>query len=704
MLAAAVVVRYEDPAFVESMRLRAFDSYQKLWPREAQKSTPVYVVAIDEKSLATVGQWPWPRPVVAEIIETLFEKYKIKALGFDMVFAEPDRTSPELISKNWSIDKNLRTQLQQLPSNEEPFLKAIHKYPVVMGHIFAAGIAETDEDFWPKSTAVMQGNVLPFLEKMPFATRNLPAVEKEAQALGHFSISPQHDSVIRRVPTFINHNNTEPFPSLALELLRMGTGEKGYTLKMASEQLGLEAVQVGNYQVPVDGNGSFWVRYREHNFDRYIPAVDVLLGDVPAEGLEGAYVLFGAKAAGLYDLRSTPLEASWPGVEVHMQSLETILEGDFLERPAVLNSGEVLLVLLLGVVMLFLVEAFGAIVSGVIVMVLMCSIFAVSIYAFRNDGYLLDVSYPSMSLLVIFSLHVLLKYMNEETSRKAIRSAFSYYLSPDMVRIVSRQPDKLKLGGDQRDMTVLFSDVREFTALSEKLKPEELTAMLNAYLTPMTEIVQDSKGTIDKYIGDAIMAFWNAPLDLENHERRACMAALEMIHRMETLNQEFRETGFPEMDIGIGINSGLMNVGNMGSQQRFDYTVMGDNVNLASRLEGLCKLYGVGIIVSQYIKDQVDDAICIPLDLVAVKGRTEPVMIYELVGIGEATERQQESIQTFEKFIRLYRAQKWDEAEKILQQSNRPQILKNLYEERINLYRDQPPAPDWGGVYVAIAK
>ena len=700
-LAGFLYFHMQDAYFIQNLRLKTFDFYQKSMPRVAE-DVPVYVIDVDEKSLAEYGQWPWPRSLIADLVDAAYEQ-GVKALGMDVVFAEPDGKSPENVVEGWQVDEAFKSRILTLPSNDMKLAAAYKKHNVVAGYSFHFDQNEpVDEEFVPLVGVSTIGPVSDFLVEAGAVVRNLKLIEGESPSMGWFGYYPDSDNIIRRAPTLVKYGENI-YPSLAMEVFRQYLGTKRVIAK--ADETGLQKMAIGKTVIPVDAHGNFWLHFRPSDKANYISAADVLKKAPESQKLDGAMALVGTSAIGLFDMRTTPLTASAPGVDIHAQLLESFVQGAALSRTSQAKAQEFVLMAVGGALMIVMIQLVGALWSFLIFAGLVGGCVVLSIYFFQQ-GYLYDVSSPLLVMVSVFMVQNFVKYLLEESSKKAIRDAFSHYLSSDMVKIVSKNPEALTLGGELKEMTVLFSDIRSFTSLSEGLTPEQLTNLLNRYLTPMTGIVQEHQGTIDKYIGDALMAFWNAPLDTENHAEKACASALDMLAKLKELNLQFKSEGLPELAIGIGVNTAEVSVGNMGSDQRFDYTVMGDGVNLASRLEGLCKLYGVEIVVSAAVKGQVPNGLFAPLDFVAVKGKKDAVEIYQLLAVDAefADEKLLKQAQLIKDAIASYRGQLWDQAEHYLDQIEGYGTFKSLYQERIDHYRQVPPPSDWSGVFIATSK
>jgi adenylate cyclase len=508
-------------------------------------------------------------------------------------------------------------------------------------------------------------------------------------------------------------------PSLSLELLRVVTGSSAILVRV--DQAGVQAVAVPGLEVPTDRNGQFWVHFNHHDPERYVSAKDVLQGNVPPDRLAGKLVLIGTSAIGLLDLKTTPLDAAIPGVEVHAQILESVLSKSSLVNPNYAIGAELALAVLFGLAIIVAAPMLPASIVIVLGGCLIAGLIGLSLYLFVEHNLLIDFTYPLISSWLIYLVLTFVNYFREQKQRRQIRSAFGYYLSPHMVEQLASSPEKLVLGGEERRMTILFSDVRGFTTISEHYKddPQGLTRLMNRFLTPLTNAIIERKGTIDKYIGDAIMAFWNAPVDDHEQEANACEAALEMLSRADTLNGELKreaETNggvYMPLRIGIGLNTGPCVVGNMGSDFRFNYSVLGDTVNLASRLEGRTKDYRIPVVIGSRTAQGAKQKFAVmEIDLIMVKGKKQPEAVFTVLGRSEidADPRCRELRDANAQMLGRFRKQQWDDAIDLIARCRKfangfdLSGLYDMYEERIELYRAQPPAPDWDGVYEAETK
>lgn len=715
-----VALRIWDPTPLEILRLKTFDLYQLIEPRQP-KAEPVVIVDVDEESLAAIGQWPWPRNVIARLLDNL-RAAGVVATAFDMVFPEPDRTSPAVYADSLEgVAPEVRQALRALPSNDEVFARAIRDSRVVLGQAGyhrprSAGDAEAESAL---PLAVIGPDPKPYLFRFPGLVRNTPAVDRAGSSRAVFSLVPERDGIVRRVPAFVVAGD-RIVPGLSVELLRIATGGSAFAIK--TDAAGIHSFVVAGVEVLTDRHGRLWVHYAETRPHLYVSAKDVLAGSVAPERLAGKLVLIGTSAAGLLDIKATPLQKDIPGVEVHAQVLEMVVGGQQLLRPNFALGAELSAFMAVSLLFIVLVPVLGALLTMLLGAALAGGLLTLSWLLYTGEGVLIDVAYPVIGSLAVFTLLVFTNYMREEHRREQIRGAFRYYLSPALVDQLANDPDRLVLGGERRDMTVLFSDVRGFTAISESMKdqPQRLSRLMNRLLTPLSAEILANQGTIDKYMGDAIMAFWNAPLPDEQHACNACRAALGMRRQLDRLNTELAheaEAGRGEaifLDVGIGMNSGSCVVGNMGSEQRFDYTVMGDIVNVASRAEGQCKTYGAQIIIGQATAQEVQEEMTfVELDIIRVKGKREPQRIFALLG-GAALAEDEEvrrTIAIISDLLTAYRGRYWELALRLIDSldGHRLPLLDletflQLYRGRIAGFREQPPPPDWDGVYTAETK
>ncbi|WP_246216105.1 CHASE2 domain-containing protein [Microvirga makkahensis] len=638
LLLSLLALRVLDPGFVEALRLKSIDIYQLMHPR-AERQDLVAIVDIDEQSLRALGQWPWPRTIMAEMVAKIVEGGGT-VIGFDVLFPEPDRSSPEVAAETFQgLDDATREKLRHLPSNDIIFANAIRASAVVLGRsgYRVSGSVPTAQAGIQTGIATLGPDPRLFLVEFPHLLQNLAVLDEAAQGHGMFSVSPDRDGVVRRLPVVAVAGGTI-VPSLSLEMLRVATGSE--TVLVKTDPSGVRSVRVGAFEIPTDGKGRVWVHYSSPNLGRYISAIDLLRDRVPAGALAGKMVLIGTSAAGLLDLKVTPIHPALPGVELHAQLLESALTGSTLSRPSYTAFIELVLAALMSVMLIAKAPKVNAGTLFALGGATAAVTLGVSWYLFAGLDLLIDYTFPLVASFLVYAVLVCTNYVTVSADRYRIRSAFSQYLSPELVEQLAQSPEKLTLGGEQRELTVLFSDVRGFTAISELYKddPNGLTALINRLFTPLTRDIIKRRGTIDKYMGDAIMAFWNAPLTDPNHEVNACEAAFAMLDSLKALNeQRQREVGDNQpvspLRVGIGLNTGLCVVGNFGSDLHFNYSVLGDTVNLASRLEGLTKLYGVPIVVGEKTARAVRSRFAVlEVDHLQVRGKRELERIFTIVG------------------------------------------------------------------------
>ena len=732
LLSGFMFLYYVDPYPVQFLRLKTFDFYQQQKPREIPppQGKPVTIIDLDEESLAEIGQWPWSRTTVAKLIQNLMQM-GAALVAFDIVFAEPDRMNPNKIPDTVvGLDEATKAKLRMLPSNDEIMSRVIRKSRVVLGQAGYWEKLETKKG--PpikKSVALLkQGkNVNPafFLPRFQSLIRNVPVIEKHATGHGIFSLVPEPDGIVRRVPTLFVYEN-ELYPSLSVEMLRVAVNRKSILVKANVAGITFLGVHK-NLQLPTDSHGRVWPYFSKSDKSKYVSAKDVLNGTADPALIKGKLTIVGTSAVGLLDIRAVPTEPVIPGVEVHVQLIEAAMHKKWLSRPNYFIGAELALILFGGLAMIILVPWAGAKWTMGLFLLVSGGAGATSWYLFAEHRLLFDAGYAVISILLLYTVLTYTGYAKEEASRRQTRDAFSKYLSPDMVARVAENPGELKLGGEKREMTLLFCDVRGFTTISEQFDAVGLTALINKLLTPLTNAILDRQGTVDKYMGDCIMAFWNAPLDDDEHIYNGCVSALAMLAEMGPLNDrleiEAKEEGRKHipLKVGLGLNTGECVVGNMGSDQRFDYSVLGDTVNLAARLEGQSKSYGMNVVLGPTTNAAVTDRMAtIDLDYIQVKGKTEGTYIYGLMG--------DEEVKAGPMFVALqkkisdamdsYRQQRFDEAAGMFKEIRRLgsdehkpwhlevnlDVLCDLYDERIAEYKINPPAANWDGVFVATTK
>ena len=718
LLIGFAALRIADPAPVEEIRVRTFDAFQRIDPRK-KTARPVTIVDIDDKSLEKLGQWPWPRTRIADLITELTRLGAV-VIAFDAVFSEPDRLNPAFAADTFrNLDPETRAKLRALPSNDQVFADAIKASRVVLGESgLPEEIAALDKTLPVTGLAMLGEEPQRFMFDFPGLLRNVPVLEHAAAGRGLFTIKPERDGIVRRVPMIMQAQG-QTMPSLTFEMLRVASGSG--TILIKAEKAGIKSIGVKGFQIPTDHNGQIWVHYARNDTSIYVPAINVLEKNVAPDMIAGKLVLIGTSAVGLNDIKTTPVSRAMPGVEIHAQVLETTLTGEVISTPIYGIAVEFATALLFGLLVIAFAPLFGPITLVALGAAFATALVGTSVYFYALHRLLIDFTYPLMSTTAIYLTLIFSSFVREQAQRRQIRSAFGQYLSPALVEQLAQSPEKLVLGGEEREMTIMFSDMRGFTSISETYKndPQGLTALMNRFLTPLTNAILNRKGTIDKYMGDAIMAFWNAPLDDKDHELNACEAALDMLERVDELNQareqEAKEEGrlFIPLNAGIGLNTGICVVGNMGSDQRFDYSVFGDSVNLASRLEGQSKEYGFPIIVGSKTALAVKDKFAIlELDFIMVKGKKEPEVIYAIAGREDTAQsgRFQRLRNLTIEMLSCYRTRDWEGALAAIargrktDEANSLELLYDLYEVRIRGYLENPPPQDWNGAYALLTK
>jgi adenylate cyclase len=546
VLALLLGLRILDPGATQQARWLVFDTYQRIKPRIYDPRLPVKIIDIDDESLARLGQWPWPRPVLSRLVERLAQA-GAAAIAFDIVFSERDRSSPEQALKVWPQTLEviaLRESVAALPSHDGMFANSIAQAPVITGFVLTHNEG-AERPAQKSSFAIAGDDPKPFVLEFEGTVLNLPEIEAAAPGNGAFNSTPEADLVVRRVP-FVLRLGDQLYPSLAAEALRVAQGARTYVIKSSGasgvtafgEKTGIDAIGIGRMKVRTDANGRVMLHYTESMPERYIPAWQVLSDGFDPNLVTGQIIFIGTSAAGLHDLRATPLQRAVPGVEIHAQMIEQVLTGEFLERPAFADAVELAFILALGLLLIVLLPMTGAVWGSIIGGLTVVGAVGGSWYAFDAYRWMIDPIVPSAMVLLVFLSDTVISYLTSEAQRRQVRGAFSRYLSPVVVERLAEHPEQLQLGGDLRDMTIMFSDIRGFTTISERFKddPRGLTRLINRALTPMTDAVLTQAGTIDKYIGDCLMAFWNAPLDDERHAYHACKAALGMFEAINELN------------------------------------------------------------------------------------------------------------------------------------------------------------------------
>jgi adenylate cyclase len=720
-----------NPGFIHNLEMKFYDLMFHLRGPEPVGSE-VIIVAIDDNSVKAIGRWPWSRREITRLVEVL-HRAEAKVIGFDIIFAEKQescevdllsRLQGEMQRRSWKVPELQQwvTQERRLidPDAElaEQFRKAGN---AVLGYYFQGlenvptgpGLfnLELSKDIIKSSSYDLVRWTSSVCSPCPLITArgveiNLPKLTEAAADTGYFNAIPDPDGAIRTVPLVVSYQQ-DLYAPLSLSILQQYLDNPPLQITLSDN--GVLGIRLGKEDIPVDDHGRLRINFRgpAKTFP-YYSFVDVVSGKVPLETFRHKIVLVGASAVGIYDIRVTPFSSIYPGVEVHANVMDNILRGDFLWAPTGLVNPAAAVVIILALIMCWVQPRVRAW-YGLALLVNMIFFYTfLNYYLFTNYRIYLQMLYPLGSLITVYVFVAFMRFIAEEKERLRVKAAFQNYVAPDVVNIMLQHPDKLHLGGEKREMTVLFSDIRGFTTLSEQMEPEVLVGLLHSYLNPMTETVFKHRGTMDKYIGDAIMAIYGAPLVLPDHADRASETALEMIATLMQLWEGWRAKGLPELRIGIGLNSGMMTVGNMGSERLFDYTVIGDNVNLASRLEGLNKYYGTAILITEATQKLLRNSYILrEIDRVRVKGKKAPVSIFELRGHGQPQGQEAELLQTFQAGLAAFRQGQWDSAEHFLaacQQLSPNDGPTKLFLSRIQTLSQQPLPSDWDGTTTLTEK
>ena len=688
----------------------------------------IVILDIDEKSLKEEGRWPWSRDRLALLMDKLFDRYGVAVAGFDVVFAEKDESSglrvlQELGHNQLKDVPQFQSTLAQIRPQldyDNLFASKIKNRNVVLGYYFTNSVKGTEKRVsgaLPEAVflpGTFKGRPIGFTQWDSYGG-NLPELQKSAASAGHFNPLVDPDGVVRRLPMVVEYGGAY-YESLSLAMARTLLGLKltpGYATGKNADYAGLEWFDLGgaqgNFRIPVDQEVGALVPYRGGRGSfRYISIADVMHDRIPQAELKNKIALIGTSAPGLMDMRSTPVDAVYPGVETHANMIAGILDQNIKQRPSYVMGVEVVLLLVIGVALSLLFPLLSPAKTTLLTLFVLGTALTGNVAIWHYADMALPLASGTLMILGLFALNMSYGYFVESRTKRQITSLFGQYVPSELVDEMSQNPDQVSMEGDSREMTILFSDVRGFTTISEGLDAKELTLLMNEFLTPLSRVIYKHRGTIDKYMGDCIMAFWGAPLQDPEHAKHAILAGIEMQQALLELQPHFKERGWPEIHIGVGINTGKVSVGNMGSEVRVAYTVMGDAVNLASRLESITKQYGVGVMVGENTKNAVPDFVYREFDQVRVKGKDKPVTIYEPLGLnGQVDKAVLEELKLFHQVVKLYRKQDWDQAELQLYNLERmsPECkLYKVYTERITYFRGNPPDADWDGVFVFQTK
>ncbi|PRM92291.1 adenylate/guanylate cyclase domain-containing protein [Arcobacter cryaerophilus gv. occultus] len=689
------------PSLLDSFDNRIRDSYF-IFKGQTKTSNNVVIIDIDDSSIKEFGQWPWSRNILSKIIENLTNS-NISVVGMDIVFAEEDRTSPSLIAKKLGIKK-------ELENYDFEFAQVISTSPVILGYSFDIEDNNSSKNS-PQIPAIFieknKNSDENYLIEAFGTTLNLLILQENSYSSGFFNIIPDESGVIRSVPLLISYNDTL-YPSLALEIIRaLNDTQKVF---VNYDENGVSNIQLGDFYIPTDKFGRIFINYRGPSKSfKYISAKDIYNNNFKVEDIEEKIAILGTSATGLYDLRATPYENVFPGVEVHANVIDNILQGDFIQKASYLDGLNIVSIFVLVFFVFFLVSVTPFLLKPFI-FILFFSIYVVFSYqVLFSYGLVLNIIFPLSSIILAFVFSIIIDFFYNIKQEKAIKNKFASKVSKSVMDDILKNIDNNEFSAKNKEITIFFSDIRGFTQVSEQLKAKELIEYLNAYMEPMSSIIIKNQGTIDKFIGDAIMAYWNAPLDVENHADIAVKASLEQLEALNELNRKFEKDKLPTIDIGIGLNSGEVIVGEMGSSLRSDYTVIGDAINLGSRVESLCKYYGSKLNITNFTKDKLKEKYIFRfLDLVKVKGKTQPVEIWQVLGSGEAKDDLKNELENYHKAIEFYKESKFLDALELFRKLDNLEnkTNKNIYKIYIKRCEEfiQTPPKDFDGVYEHTTK
>lgn len=773
MIATALVLgmQFYDFSGLRQINEAAFDQYQLAKPRKIDPSVPVAVVDIDVRSLQQLGQWPWPRTELAELTRRLAELDAL-SIAYDVVFAEPDRTSPARVIQSWlKYDPNAAAIGERtLQDHDAAFADVIARTPTVLGVILNN---DPDGSRPPQRAGISYSgsNPAPLIPDFLSANVNLPLLSASASGVGNFSLGDERAEVIRRVP-LLTRIDEQIVPTLSLEAIRVGF-QAGSILVKSSDGSGewggegLATMRVGPMEIPVEYDGGIYVYYSgfmSQRSERVISVAEIMQGDTVdpalASRLGGKVVFIGTSAPGLLDLVATPFEIAAAGVNVHAELAEQIIAGYFkadriayrdeliaglptasaedkpafeakiaelemaieefsdpvfISRPNWTIALERAFILLIGLLVCVMLSFNKTVLAGVAAGSGAIIVAAACWYSFDLYGFLLGPVYPALGVFLPWGTLTVYNYVQTDAEKRAVKNQFAHFMSPEVIEEIAEDPDRyLTPGGDLRDLSIMFCDVRKFSTITEKMTPQETILFINEFLTPLTDVVLRNGGTIDKYMGDCIMAFWNAPRKSDLHMEQATLALFQFKDALKEINSKFVEIGFPEIDIGVGVNTGPCAVGAMGSKSRLDYSCIGDAVNLSSRLEGITKQYGLWNCIGNTTATNVSHTFAlVEIDQVAVKGRSLPERIWTVAGEADILNNPdyQAIRAAVDEGILAYKGQDWDTAEAAYRRAANfrteafdPSGLRDVFLERIEEYRRAPPPADWDGVYVATSK
>ncbi len=712
-----------EPAFVRAVSLKTYDF---LIRQVSEPAAPgrVAIVDIDEASLARYGQWPWPRYRVAELTDKLFEA-GASVVALDIIFSEQDRTSPyvlkEELKSHFGVDMEITGLSDSLSDFDRILAGSLSGRNTILGcfmHPATNLVGDIDAEVDPHYRGFFykkgRGDVYDIIPSADGITISIPELNSAAGNNAFINTLPDDDNVIRSTPLVWSLGESRIYPSLALEAVRMAAGVSQVGIE--HDENGIALIRLREIVIPTDGAGRLMINFRRTSkaggYSRSLPwysAEKVMSGEVGSDSLGGRIVFVGTSAAGLRDLRATPLAAEFPGVEVHATVVDNILSGEMLIHPRWMRTVDMAVILFAGMLLTILVTKGRSWLSFLNTILLILLAVWGSLLLLRNRSIVFVPTWPIISMLLVYMVLTMARFWQEERQKRQVRSMFGTMVSQEVLKYLEDHPERLSLSGQKTDATMFFSDVAGFTSISENLPPEKLSELLNRYLSPMTSVIMNRRGYVDKYEGDAIMAEWGVPFPLADHAVQACLAALEQQETLDVLRPILeRQFGYA-IHVRMGINSGRVTAGNMGSERRQQFTVMGDAVNQAARLEPVNKDYGTRIIIGQatytIAKDSIETRM---LDKIVVAGKTQPVYIYELLGRkGAVSSDAAEFAAAYEEALRLHWERRWDDAEKMLEKAARFEqgdgaVLR--VRKRIAFYRKNPPPAEWVGEYVRASK
>ena len=693
-----------------------FDTYQKFPLKELKNTNNVTVINIDENSLSKIGQWPWSRVEVARLV---MESANLGASSIlvDFIFSEEDRTSPKNVLKIWSnyTDTSGIEEIIKLIPNPDSILSSVIRQS---GNVTSSFTATNDKNknlpIKKAGFVILGQNPISSLPNFPGSIVSLENIQQNSQGIGGVTLDQTNDGVIRRIPLFLNIQSNL-FPSNISETIRIYQNTNTYQIKTnspknkISKNILFDSVRIGKLEIPTTKNGEIWLRGRLEKDYKIISALDVIEQRVKPEDIKSKIVIIGTNAEGLSLTKASPLSENVSGTEIYAGAIAQIISKDFLKRPDWFSGAELIISIIASSLFLTILFLSSPIVGAIFSATSITTIFLSGYYLLWTYDILFDISPLLISVISTYIFLITSQFNSNYRQKKQIRNTFERYLSPKVIQQLSNNPKLIQLGGEVRHLTILFCDIRKFTNISEQYSdnPKELVSLLNRFLTPLTSAILEHEGTVDKYMGDCIMAFWNAPLDVNNHNIKACMASKEMHKRIQLLNKELLMENRLPLEAGIGINSGIGLVGNVGSVQRFDYSVIGDTVNLAARLESQSKTYGFPTLVSEYVRTGDIKNSFIEIDMIRVKGKNLPVRIFALKD--DISEKPNDIVFTLiTKFIDTYRSQEWDKSkiilEKIRNNNKNCQIFCSEFNKRIQHFKNTNLDNDWDGVYDATSK